>query len=542
MNLFFKLLIVSSLLCSHLVAEDDPFAIFKLPSKKATIHYVKKDGKEFICIKGNELDDYKIVNNDQGISLKIKDHNVKAKADLSSNSDYLKLVSSSVNKDGSDIELGLKGKTGFKVYRRKSGLVLAMGPGYKEVSEDLLESLETEVSSSSNLDKELDSLVNESMYGSQTPAPKSELESIIEDLESGKVADKANIEGDLDRIISEADADLYGYEQKKIEQEMGKPIKIEKITLSKIGDKIQVTIRTNKAVRYEQISSDAKNQVTIDLPNTIITKSIGKVDVSKSEGLIKSVKYQQLKGPYPSSRIVVNMSDEVDPKFSQKSNKIFVDFMLGDYIDREIQRILAEVEIDYQSASKLIAKTDYKKKFFCVDSEDYLSKPTSFVGRKMSIKVFDANILDVLRMIQEVGNISLVVSDKVKGIVNVSLKNVPWDQALSVVLQNSGLGCVRQGSVMRISYLEDLRNERNIAIQAMDAYRNLEPLKIMVARYSLSDSRDVEKKLSVLLSKRGKIAVDASTKTVVIYDMEDVIDKADKLISLIDINSRVVKM
>jgi hypothetical protein len=90
-----------------------------------------------------------------------------------------------------------------------------MGPGYKEVSEDLLESLETEVSSSSNLDQELDALVSESMYGSQTPAPKSELESIIADLESGKVADQPNIEGDLDRIISEADADLYGYEQKR---------------------------------------------------------------------------------------------------------------------------------------------------------------------------------------------------------------------------------------------------------------------------------------------------------------------------------------
>ncbi len=541
MNLFFKFFIISFLCCNCLAAEDDPFAIFKLPSKKATVHYIKKGKKEFICVKGSELENYKVVDNENGVSLKIKDHNVKAKADLSSKSDYLKLVSSSVNKDGSNIKLNMKGKQGFKVYKRKSGLVLAMGPGYKEVSEDLLEELEAEVSSSSNLDRELDALISESMSGSQTPATKSELDSIIADLESGKVSTGPS-SGEIDRIINEADNDLYSYEQKKIEQEMGKPIKLEKISLSKIDDKIQVVIRTNKAVKYEQISSDKKYRVTIDLPNTVIAKNIGKIDVSKSEGLVQSVGYKQLKGPYPISRVIVNMSDTIEPRLSQKRDKIFIDFMLGDYIDREIQRILAEVEIDYQSASKLIAQTDYKKKFFCVDSEDYLSKPVAFIGRKMSIQVFDANILDVLRMIQEVGNISLVVSDKVKGTVNVSLKNVHWDQALSVVLQNAGLACVRQGSVMRVSYLEDLMRERKLARAAMDAYRNLEPLKIMVARYTLLDSSDLERKLSVLLSNRGKIAVDDSTKTVVIYDMEDVIDKADGLISLIDVNSRVVKM
>jgi hypothetical protein len=542
MNLFLKLFVVSSLLCNQIVAEDDPFAIFKLPSKKATVHHVKKDGKEFICIKGNDLDDYKIANNNDGISLKIRDHSVKAKADLSSNSTYLKQVSSSINKDGSNIEFNLKGKPGFKVYRRKSGLVIAMGPGYREVSEDLLESLETEVSSSSSLDRELDALISESMNGSQTPAPKSELDSIIEDLESGSSPAKVDAESDLDRIIAEADSDLYGYEQKKIEQEMKEPVKLEKISLSKIDDKIQVLIKTNKAVRYEQISSDSVNQVNIDLPNTVITKNIGRVNVSKSEGLIKAIEYKQLRGPYPSSRVTIHMSDSVEPRFSQKSNNIFVNFMLGDYIDREIQRILAEVEIDFQSASKLIAKTDYKKKFFCVDSDDYLAKPTSFVGKRMSMQVFDANILDVLRMIQQVGNINLVVSDKVKGTINVSLKNIPWDQALSTILQNAGLACVRQGSVMRISYLEDLKNERKVAAEARDAYKNLEPLKIMVAKYTLSDSKDVEKKLSVLLSKRGKIAVDATTRTIVIYDMQDVVDKADKLMSLIDVNSTVVKM
>ena len=541
MNLFFKFFIISFLCCNYLAAEDDPFAIFKLPSKKATVHYIKKGNKEFICVKGSELENYKVVDNENGVSLKIKDHNVKAKADLSSKSDYLKLVASSVNKDGSNIKLNMKGKQGFKVYKRKSGLVLAMGPGYKEVSEDLLEELETEVSSSSNLDRELDALISESMSGSQTPATKSELDSIIADLESGKVSTGPS-SGEIDRIINEADNDLYSYEQKKIEKEMGKPIKLEKISLSKIDDKIQVVIRTNKAVKYEQISSDKKYRVTIDLPNTVIAKNMGKINVSKSEGLVRSVGYKQLKGPYPISRVIVNMSDTIEPRLSQKRDKIFVDFMLGDYIDREIQRILTEVEIDYQSASKLIAQTDYKKKFFCVGSEDYLSKPVAFIGRKMSIQVFDANILDVLRMIQEVGNISLVVSDKVKGTVNVSLKNVHWDQALSVVLQNAGLACVRQGSVMRVSYLEDLMRERKLARAARDAYRNLEPLKIMVARYTLLDSSDLERKLSVLLSNRGKIAVDDSTKTVVIYDMEDVIDKADGLISLIDVNSRVVKM
>ena len=166
--------------------------------------------------------------------------------------------------------------------------------------------------------------------------------------------------------------------------------------------------------------------------------------------------------------------------------------------------------------------------------EDYLAKPTTFYGTRMSIEVSNANILDVLRMIQEVSGINIVVSEKVKGKVDVSLKNVPWDQALSVVLQNAQLGYVRQGSVIRVASLEDLRDERKLAAEALEAHHNLEPIRVMVAKLNYINAKEAEDKVTSLLSKRGRVSVDKEAKTIVVNDIEDVILKADKMLKAID--------
>lgn len=166
--------------------------------------------------------------------------------------------------------------------------------------------------------------------------------------------------------------------------------------------------------------------------------------------------------------------------------------------------------------------------------QDYLATPTSYYGRKMSLEVANADILDVLRMIQEVGMINIVVSGNVKGKVDVSLKSVPWDQALSVVLQNAQLGYVMQGSVIRVAPLSDIRDERKLAAEALEASNQLEPLRIMVARLNYINAKEAEQKITALLSNRGRVAVDKDAKTVVVNDIEDVILKTDKLLKSID--------
>jgi type IV pilus assembly protein PilQ len=589
MNNIVKYTVLFLLVCSNAVgaqkkSNDDPFALFKLPTQKATVHYIKKGGKEFVCLTGKDLKDYTVLQKDEGVSLDVKGHKIKARANLSNKSSYVENVKTSITDDGSMVDLKLKGNPGFKVYKRPSGLVLAMGPGYQEISEEMLQGVDTEASGSSSLDTELDSLLMENPAAGAMPpasAPQTadaanakEIDSMVSSLDSetatkeaqrqikepiaqGAAKDKIDkeldrilaesqadiasgtekdvVEQDLDKIVSEAESDLALYEQQGVEADLGKPAVIQSISIEKVGEKISLVIQANKPTKYKQRESKAgRNQIIVDIPNATLVKKLKNVDTRVSEGLIRSVTPVQLRGHYKTVRIVVKMNQNIQPEIELQNNAIYLAFA-----PEASEAAEGAVPCCAPSAkTAAISQTndiEAARKFSRVNFEDYLARPTDFYGRRMSIQVSNANVLDVLRMIQEVSKINIVVSEKVKGKVDVSLKNVPWDQALSVVLQNAQLGYVRQGSVIRVAPLADLRDERKLAAEAIAASDELEPLRIMVAKLNYVSAAEVEQKVGSLLSKRGRVSVDKDAKTLVVHDIEDVVNKTDKLLRAIDV-------
>lgn len=578
MDRLVKYTILILLLCSNAMsmqkkkAEDDPFALFKLPTQKATVHYMKKGGKEYVYLKGKNLRDYTVLSNSNGVSLNVRGYKINGKGNLSKKSTYVDNFKTALTDEGSKVDLKLKGKPGFKIYRRPSGLVLAMGPGYKEIAEDTLEGLDSEVSS---LDTELDNMLKENNVDvagtgtqieptvptttSSTDVPAEETESAVAETQTTDVqttdtqvteaetteettvantevkeetaaaapvsTEPDSIDQDLDRIVSEADSDLATYEQKQVESGLGRPVLVENIKLEKVLDKLQILIQTDKVTKVQQKESKTGyNQIVLDIPNASMTQQLNNVDTSLSDGLITSITPQQLSGPYKSVRVVIQLSKNINPDIVQRSNITYVEFP-GDAMEINVAKIKPG-EIDDMEAARQFSRANF---------EDYLTYPTEFYGRRLSIQVAKAKVVDVLNMIKEVSEINLVVSEKVQGEVNVNLKNVPWDQALSVVLQSAQLGYIRQGSVIRVAPLGDLRDERRLAAEAIEAQNNLEPLRIMIARLNYVNAKEIEDKINALLSKRGKMSVDKDAKTLVVHDIAEVVNKADKLLRAIDI-------
>ena len=87
-------------------------------------------------------------------------------------------------------------------------------------------------------------------------------------------------------------------------------------------------------------------------------------------------------------------------------------------------------------------------------------------GRRIDLDLKDADIHNVLRLLADVGQVNVVTADDVQGTVTIRMRNVPWDQALDVVLQSKGLGMVRAGNMMRVAPLADLEKERENAARA----------------------------------------------------------------------------
>ncbi|MGE5700637.1 MAG: type IV pilus secretin PilQ [Deltaproteobacteria bacterium] len=160
-----------------------------------------------------------------------------------------------------------------------------------------------------------------------------------------------------------------------------------------------------------------------------------------------------------------------------------------------------------------------------------------YIGQRISLDFKDADLQNVFRIIAEVSNLNIITSDDVKGKVTLRLVNVPWDQALDLVLQAKSLGAKQEGNVIRIAPLAALRTEERARL---DAKKEVDKLKATLEAVtvtipvSYTKASDLQAKIKDLLSEGGKIQVDERTNTIVVRDLAKNIEEARALIAKLD--------
>jgi type IV pilus assembly protein PilQ len=100
-----------------------------------------------------------------------------------------------------------------------------------------------------------------------------------------------------------------------------------------------------------------------------------------------------------------------------------------------------------------------------------------YIGQKITLDFKDADIVNVLRILSEIGGENIVITDDAKGRISLRLVDVPWDQALDIVLQTNGLECVKIGNVWGVSSITRLKEDREAKLAGEEAAAGLEPLK-----------------------------------------------------------------
>ncbi len=157
-----------------------------------------------------------------------------------------------------------------------------------------------------------------------------------------------------------------------------------------------------------------------------------------------------------------------------------------------------------------------------------------YTGRRLSLDFKDADIENILRLIAEISNLNIVTGDDVKGKLSLRLINVPWDQALDIVLESQGLGMVRTGNVVRIAPAAKLKAEDEAALAAKAAKQKLEDLTLEIIPVNYATVADIEKQIRSLLTDRGKVTVDSRTNALVVSDVKAAIDQARALVAALD--------
>lgn len=171
-----------------------------------------------------------------------------------------------------------------------------------------------------------------------------------------------------------------------------------------------------------------------------------------------------------------------------------------------------------------------------------------YSGNRVSLEFQDANIQDVLRLIAEVSKLNLILSDEVKGQVTLKLIDVPWDQALDILLTSRGLDKVQQGNILRVAPIESLKKEREMALANDKAAKQLEPLRLKLFNVNYATSEEMATRIKNLLSERGSVDMDTRTNTLIVEDISENLSRVDNLIKVLDsqtpqvrIESRIVQ-
>ena len=157
-----------------------------------------------------------------------------------------------------------------------------------------------------------------------------------------------------------------------------------------------------------------------------------------------------------------------------------------------------------------------------------------YTGRRIDLDLKDADVHNVLRLLADVGRVNIVTADNVTGTVTIRMRNIPWDQALDVVLQSKGLGMVRQGNIIRVAPMDQLEKEREMQIARQKQEMQLAPLETRLIPVSYAEAEDLQARARDLLSPRGSIAVDERTNVMIVRDLAGNLDQIEELTRSLD--------
>ena len=203
----------------------------------------------------------------------------------------------------------------------------------------------------------------------------------------------------------------------------------------------------------------------------------------------------------------------------------------------------------YQSDNQFVLEVRARK----VDPNK-LTKGPGYSGEKLSLNFQNIEVRALLQVIADFTNFNVVTSDTVTGNVTLRLKDVPWDQALDIILQSKGLGVRKSGNVLWIAPKDEINAKEKIDLEAKAQVAALEPLRTQSFQLNYAKAEDIAKGLAGrgaggsgsgqgngrILSQRGSVISEARTNQLFINDIPSKLEEIQALIAKIDVPVRQV--
>ena len=297
---------------------------------------------------------------------------------------------------------------------------------------------------------------------------------------------------------------------------------------------------------YETLELQNPTRLVIDLKGAVSRVDRGQVDVDDA-GIQRVRASQYRKSPVPVSRVVVDLEEPLPFDIEKTEGGLRVAF--GVTVDEvaaapvseepasravsaaTIDQMLAEPQLAAEEPGLTPAPTSTN-----FETQTILTDKVNYSGKKISLNLVDTDVKQIFRLFHEISGLNFVLDPSVEGKVTIVLDQVPWDQALDIILKNNGLDKQMENNVVRIAPTAKLATEAAARKQLKEA-KDLEVEPITITRtLSYGKAKDVEKVIREggILSARGKVMVDERTNALIISDIPKKIGPLDQLISNLD--------
>jgi type IV pilus assembly protein PilQ len=196
----------------------------------------------------------------------------------------------------------------------------------------------------------------------------------------------------------------------------------------------------------------------------------------------------------------------------------------------------------YQADNKLVL--DFKP-VSEEDAEKLRKEKFPYSGEKLSLNFQDIEVRSVLQLIADFTNLNLVASDTVDGRITLRLQNVPWDQALDLILKTKGLDKRKIGNVLMVAPADEMANRERLELENSRQVAELAPLRTEFIQVNYAKATNIAALMSAeqgLLSSRGSVSVDDRTNTLLVQDTAAKMDAIRSALSYLDVPVRQVQV
>ena len=297
----------------------------------------------------------------------------------------------------------------------------------------------------------------------------------------------------------------------------------------------------------------------------------GGASITPVSGVVKGVTNIDFKrGPNGEGRVIVDLTSTAISTDVWRENNIVNVELIGAQLPKELQRrmdvsdfatpigFIDSIQDGANIRLTITSEGDFEHLAYQTDriytievapisreeEEKKRKEKFGFTGERLSLNFQDIEVRSVLQLLADFTGLNLVVSDSVEGNLTLRLKNVPWDQAMDIILKTKGLDKRKAGNVILIAPTDEIAAREKLELEARKQVEELERLRTEFIKVNYAKAADMANLLkqvdNAILSPRGSVSVDERTNTLLVKDTNSSLSSVRLLLTELDIPVRQV--